>query len=371
MNESAVVPQVQFVAHHVSGRARVATFHLPVRHFTTPVFMPVGTRGMVRLFPADLLEALGYEVMLSNTYHLMLRPGDEVIASLGGLHRFNGWDRAILTDSGGFQVMSLGATVSEEGARFKSVYDGATHLLTPEGATEIQERLGSDIAMVLDVCTMLPAEAATIDRHLALTHRWAVRARRAKTDPNQAQFGIVQGGTDQERRRESVAAITEIGFEGYAIGGLAVGEARSLTLETIEATNAILPEDRPRYLMGVGDPYTVAHAIGLGVDMFDCVAPSRLARHGLALTSRGQVSVKQARFRTQNESLDDSCPCDTCRRYPVALLNHFFKVDPQTLGALLTRHNLTFMKRLIDDARAAILAGTYSSFLQAIDQIWT
>ncbi|MGC8480356.1 MAG: tRNA guanosine(34) transglycosylase Tgt [Acidimicrobiales bacterium] len=365
------VPDVRFVVHHRDRRARLATFHLPVRQFATPVFMPVGTRGMVRLFPADLLEALGYEVMLSNTYHLMLRPGDDVVASLGGLHRFNGWDRAILTDSGGFQVMSLGASVSEAGARFKSVYDGSTHLLTPEGATEVQERLGADIAMVLDVCTMLPADSATIDRHLALTHRWAARARKAKSDPNQAQFGIVQGGTDHQRRAESVEAITDIGFEGYAIGGLAVGEARSLTLETIDATTAALPEDRPRYLMGVGDPYTVAHAIGLGIDMFDCVAPSRLARHGLALTSSGQVSVKQARFRQEDAPLDGDCPCDTCRRYPVALLNHFFKVDPQTLGALLTRHNLTFMKRLVDDARAAIVAGTYPSFLQAIDQIWT
>ncbi|MGC8465171.1 MAG: tRNA guanosine(34) transglycosylase Tgt [Acidimicrobiales bacterium] len=354
-----------------NGSGRIANFDSGRHRFTTPIFMPVGTRGMVRLFPADHLEAIGFEVMLANTYHLMLRPGAEVVHELGGLHRFMGWNGAILTDSGGFQVMSLGATFTEDGARFRNVYDGSWVELTPEGAVQIQEALGSDIAMVLDVCTNLPAERSALERALSLTTAWSIRARAAKTRDDQAQFGIVQGGTERDLRQISLDAVLGIGFDGYAIGGLAVGEERGLTLDTVAYCAERLPLDRPRYLMGVGDPWTVAHAIGLGVDMFDCVAPTRLARHGVALTSTGRISVRRLSYRRESASLDEHCECPTCVRYPMSFLCHLAHVDPQSLGTHLTVHNLSFMAALVRRARSALEHSTYEIFLKEIDLIWS
>ncbi|SHE31762.1 queuine tRNA-ribosyltransferase [Ferrithrix thermotolerans DSM 19514] len=343
-----------------SGSYRNGRF-LGERHsFLTPVFMPVGTRGSVRLFPHDLLDQIGFEVVLANTYHMMLRPGADVVAKLGGLHRFSGWPNAILTDSGGFQVMSLDANFDLDGVSFRSVYDGAKAYLTPENAVRMQELLGSDIAMVLDVCTMLPASTDQLKEALYLTISWAKRSKAAHNRSDQSLFGIVQGGTDATLRKISIEATCEIGFDGYAIGGLAVGEERSLTLETVQLCCDSLPQDAPRYLMGVGDPYSIVHAVELGVDMFDCVAPSRVARHGVGWTSNGKVSVKQARYVASEEPLDPNCECDTCVRYPMALLNHLFKVDPVTLGVLLTRHNLTFMKTLISWCRKAVEEGNFN-----------
>lgn len=361
----------RFEISSTSGRARTATVHGHRRSFRTPVFMPVGTRGSVKLLPPDLLAQVGFEVMLSNTYHLLLRPGADVIADLGGLHRFNGWDDAILTDSGGFQVMSLGATYSEEGVAFKSVYDGSSILLTPEDAVAVQEQLGSDIAMVLDVCTMLPASSEELVQALEMTTRWARRASEARSRSDQAMFSIVQGGTNMGLRRRSVEGLLPLEFEGVAIGGLAVGEERSLTVQTIRETVELLPEESPRYLMGVGDPYTVAHGIGLGIDMFDCVAPSRVARHGIGWTSLGKISVKRSEYRRSESSLDPSCSCTTCTTYPIGFLNHLLKVDQGTLGVLLTRHNLTFMHGFIERARAAIMNDSFTHFLQEVDSRWS
>ncbi len=349
-----------FEAIQTYGSARTGRFCGSRHSFETPVFMPVGTRGAVRLFPYDLVAEIGFEIVLANTYHMMLRPGASIVDALGGLHSFTGWDGAILTDSGGFQVMSLGASFDEDGVSFRSVYDGAKLRLTPEDAVEVQELLGSDIAMVLDVCTMLPADRGELKRNLDLTLAWAKRSKAKKKRSDQSLFGIVQGGTDAELRKRSLEETCELSFDGYAIGGLAVGEERSLTLDTVASCTEILPKETPRYLMGVGDPYSVVHAIELGVDMFDCVAPSRIARHGVAWTSVGKVAVKQARYIQSSEPLDPSCLCETCKRYPLALLNHLYKVDVETLGVLLTRHNLTFMQTLIATCRSSIRVGTLS-----------
>lgn len=363
--------EVNFRVIASDNEARAGQFRGSKRQFDTPVFMPVGTRGTVRLLPSDELARLGYEILLSNTYHLMLRPGAETVERLGGLHRFCGWEGAMLTDSGGFQVMSLDAKFSNVGATFRSVYDGSWVTLTPEEAVGIQERLGADIAMVLDVCTMLPASRDVLSANSDLTTEWARRCRLAKSSSDQAQFGIIQGGVDLSLREKSSSEITAIDFEGFAIGGLAVGEERIATLEAIEATLTYMPKGKPRYLMGVGDPYTLAHAIGLGVDMFDCVAPSRLGRHGIALTSKGRRSIKRAEYRDSGEPLDGVCSCTTCARYSRGFMHHLFKVDPQSLGTLLTRHNLAFMAQLISQARSAIVGGHYEKFLKEIDLFWS
>lgn len=343
-----------YLIEDLFARARIGSFRGMRHSFKTPVFMPVGTRGSIRMYPYDLVEKLGFEIVLANTYHMMLRPGSELVSNLGGLHKFTGWDGAILTDSGGFQVMSLDAAYDESGVNFKSVYDGSKISLTPESAVRIQEELGSDIAMMLDVCTMLPADEKILRDNLHVTLRWGERAKRAHSRTDQALFGIVQGGTSASLRKLSVEGTAALDFDGYAIGGLAVGEERSTTLETVDLCTSLLPEDKPRYLMGVGDPYSVVHAIELGVDMFDCVAPTRVARHGMAWTSEGKVSVKKSQYISSDEPLDPSCSCDTCLRYPVALLNHLFRVDRETCGLFLTRHNLTFMRDLIARTRIAI-----------------
>ena len=357
---------LNFEVAHYSGSARNGVVTIGSKSYKTPVFMPVGTRGTIKAATAIDVSDIGFEVILGNTYHLMLRPGSKVIQSLGGLHKFTGWNRLMLTDSGGFQVMSLGAKFDDGGVHFKSIYDGANIYLTPEDAVQIQEEIGADIAMVLDVCTNLPATRDQLQRAMDLTHSWAKRARAAKTRHDQAQFGIVQGGSEDDLRVESAQAIVDVGFEGYAIGGLAVGESREDMLKAIEATTPLLPYDRPRYLMGVGDPIGVVEAIARGVDMFDCVAPSRLARHGGALTFNGKVHVKNKKYEVSDSPIEEGCPCMACRQFPLALIRHLMLVGESTAGTLLTIHNLTFMHRLIEGARDAIRENSLDHYVTTI-----
>ncbi len=338
--------------------------------FQTPVFMPVGTRGTIKAALVTQVAAIGYEVILGNTYHLMLRPGAEVIKSFGSLHAFTGWHGHMLTDSGGFQVMSLGAKYSESGATFRSVYDGSSHTVTPEAAVELQEMIGADMQMVLDVCTMLPASRETIKDAAELTHRWAERARRAKTRSDQAQLGIVQGGTELDLRRESAKYLEQLDFEGYAIGGLAVGESREEMLRALDAALEHLPTAKVRYLMGVGDPIGILEAISRGVDMFDCVAPSRMARHGTAMTFAGKLHLKNLVYQRDQDPIEKDCPCEACQNYPRGLIRHLVTVGEPTGGSLLTLHNLTFMHRLIEKARKAIDDGSLAKLVSSTRDSW-
>ncbi|MCI2975988.1 MAG: tRNA guanosine(34) transglycosylase Tgt [Ferrimicrobium sp.] len=359
-----------FVVGARDGAARRGRLKLRSCVVETPLFMPVATRGMVRLMPTELVAELGYEVLLSNTYHLMLRPGADVVARMGGLNAFTGFPGASLTDSGGFQIMSLDATITPGGARFRNVYDGSWVTLTPEASVSTQEALRADIAMVLDVCTKLPADRKVLAYNLELTSRWAERCREAHHDEAQRLFGIVQGGVDADLRSLSAQAIASIGFDGYAIGGLAVGESAESTLDALRASVAELPEDRPRYLMGVGDPYLMAHAVALGVDMFDCVAPTRLARHGTALTQQGPLRVKGVGQRGVDEPLDPACGCRVCRRVSRGLLHHLLHVDHESAGALLSIHNLAFQYDLVTRLRKAIDDHRIEEVLQQVDKIW-
>lgn len=359
-----------FAVDAACGAARVGQFALRSLTVTTPLFMPVATRGVVRYVPAGQVEAAGYQVLLSNTYHLMLRPGSKRIADLGGLKHFTGFRGASLTDSGGYQVMSLGAEIDDAGATFRSVYDGSVVTLTPEAATIEQELIGADIAMALDVCTKLPSDRGTIKANAERTERWAYRAREAKSDPEQLQFGIVQGGVDLEIREFSATGIVKVGFDGYAIGGLAVGESPDLTLAAVERSVEFLPRDRPRYLMGVGDPYLLVHSVALGVDMFDCVAPTRLARHGTALTRSGRLRLRNARHLESDEPIDRLCGCETCRRHSRALIAHLLRVDAESAGALISLHNLRFQMDLINETRRAILENRFEEFVSGVDRVW-
>ena len=340
---------------------RMTTAHGEVR---TPVFMPVGTQGTVKAMAPDRLEEAGAEIILGNTYHLYLRPGHDLIREHGGLHRFMSWDRPILTDSGGFQIFSLGPLrkITEEGVRFQSHIDGSKHFLSPEKAVEIQQALGSDIMMCLDDCTPYPADRACTEKSMALTHRWAKRCRVAKTGEGQALFGIVQGGLYRDLRRASVEALAEIGFDGYAIGGLSVGEPKALMLETLEATAPLLPAGRARYLMGVGTPEDIVEGVHHGIDLFDCVMPTRCARNGLLFTNHGKVVIKNARYRTDQAPLDETCDCYTCRNFSRAYLRHLF-IAREILALLLnTIHNVRFYLALMERIRTAIAGGAFEDF---------
>jgi queuine tRNA-ribosyltransferase len=363
-----------FVVHHRDGAARRGTLTTAHGLVETPVFMPVGTQGVVKATtPRDLVDA-GARIILGNTYHLHLRPGDELIRRRGGLHRFIGWDRPILTDSGGYQVFSLAhrRNLSEDGVEFQSHLDGSRHLLTPESAADIQLNLGSDIAMVLDECPALPAERPIMERSIALTARWARRAREhfllrrpaSEHGTGQLQFGIVQGGTDVELREVSAGLTLEVGFDGYAIGGLSVGEPNDVMYKVIARTAPLLPEDRPRYLMGVGTPIDLLEAVSSGVDMFDCVMPTRDARNGRLFTSQGVVNIKNARFAEDDEPLDPSCRCYTCRTFSRAYLRHLFLAREMTAGTLNTLHNLSFYLDTMRRVRDAIAFGTFQKFRQ-------
>ena len=342
------------------GAAR--TGRLVTAHGTieTPAFMPVGTAATVKAMTPEGVAATGARIVLGNTYHLMLRPGAERIAALGGLHRFMNWPHAILTDSGGFQVMSLAALrqISEEGVSFRSHLDGSSHLLTPERSIQIQHLLGADITMAFDECTPFPATREAVEASMELSMRWALRSRAAFTArEGHGIFGIVQGGVHDDLRRRSAARLVDIGFDGYAIGGLAIGEGQATTFAMVEASLPGLPEDRPRYLMGVGKPGDIVGAVRRGVDMFDCVLPTRSGRTGQAFTRAGTLNLRNARHADDPAPLDPLCRCPACTGFSRAYLHHLTKAREILASMLLTTHNLTYYADLMADLRAAIAAG--------------
>jgi queuine tRNA-ribosyltransferase len=382
---------IAFQIEATAGAARAGRLITPHGEVETPVFMPVGTLASVKGVSQDVLEDLGVQILLGNTYHLYLRPGVEQVRKLGGLHRFMAWPRAILTDSGGFQVFSLNELrkVTEEGVTFRSHLDGSSHFFGPESAMEAQIGLGADIIMVFDECTEYPADASRMRRSMELTLRWAARSkeyfeahkeevpwrghvgvreadegvRPTRADQTQALFGIVQGGMDAALRKESAERTIEIGFPGYAIGGLSVGEPRGLTREVVESTIAHLPADKPRYLMGVGTPEEIVEYAGLGIDMMDCVLPTRAARHGLLFTSEGKISIKQARYAGDDGPLDPKCGCRVCSRYSRAYLRHLYASNEVLAQVLNTVHNLSFYLDTMRAVRHSIALGRGARFL--------
>ncbi|MBC2576016.1 tRNA guanosine(34) transglycosylase Tgt [Peptostreptococcus canis] len=337
--------------------ARLGRLHTPHGTIETPIFMPVGTQATVKSMTPEELNEIGAQIILSNTYHLYLRPGHELIKKAGGLHNFMKWDKPILTDSGGFQVFSLGPLrkITEEGVEFRSHIDGSKHMLTPEKAMEIQMALGSDIMMAFDECAPYPADREYVKKSLERTTRWLQRCKDAHTNSeNQALFGIVQGGMYRDLREQSAKEITAIDLPGYAIGGLSVGEPKELMYEVLDYTVPLLPENKPRYLMGVGTPDVLLEGVLRGVDMFDCVLPTRIARNGTALTSQGKVVVRNANYAEDFTTLDLECDCYTCRNYTKAYIRHLIKTN-EILGArLLTIHNLHFLLKLMENVREAI-----------------
>jgi len=340
----------------------LSTAHGAIR---TPAFMPVGTAATVKAMTPEMVAATGADILLGNTYHLMLRPGAERVAKLGGLHTFMNWNKPILTDSGGFQVMSLSKLrkINEEGVTFQSHLDGTTYQLTPERSMEIQHLLGSDITMAFDECTPFPATHEQAAESMRLSMRWAKRSKAAfKPREGYHLFGIVQGGIYPDLRKESCEALLEIGFDGYAIGGLAVGEGQQAMFDTLDVTVPHLPIDKPRYLMGVGKPLDILGAVERGVDMFDCVIPTRGGRFGRAYTRFGEVNLANAKHAEDPKPLDPECPCDACRKYSRAYLNHLTKSNEMLGAILLTTHNLTFYQQLMQWLRDAIEAGTLSQF---------
>jgi queuine tRNA-ribosyltransferase len=347
------------------GVARAGVIDTAHGEIPTPAFMPVGTKGTVKTLHPDEVRSLGAHVILGNTYHLHLRPGEDVIEELGGLHAFSGWDGPILTDSGGFQVFSLRDTllaVDDEGVTFRSVYDGAAERLTPESVAEIQRRLGSDIAMCLDICPPADAVPEAHEQAVRRTTLWAERQAAAPRAPGQLRFAIAQGGTDPELRRRSIAEITALPFDGFALGGLAVGESRSEMLDAVGWAAPLLPDDRPRYFMGLGDPEGILEIVARGIDMFDCVLPTRTARTGSALTARGRLNLRNARFARDPRPLEDGCGCPACERFSRAFVRHLLN-QQEILGLrLLTLHNLWFVLRLTEGARAAIQRGEFERY---------
>lgn len=357
--------EFRFELKATDGPARLGLISMPRGEIRTPAFMPVGTAGSVKAMLPESVRETGADIILGNTYHLMLRPGAERVASLGGLHKFMGWDRPILTDSGGFQVMSLSSLrkITEEGVRFRSHIDGNEEFLSPERAMEIQRLLGSDIQMVLDECPAFPATEADIEKSLALSMRWAKRSRIAfGVQPGRACFGIVQGGVFPHLRQRSARELIEIGFDGYAVGGLAVGEGQAAMFETLEATVPHLPTDRPHYLMGVGKPDDLVGAVLRGVDMFDCVLPTRSGRNGQAFTWNGTLNLRNARFAEDTGPLDSRCTCPACRKFSRAYLHHVVKAKEIIASMLLTWHNLAFYQDLMAAIRAAIAEGRMAAF---------
>jgi queuine tRNA-ribosyltransferase len=372
-----------FRVTHTDGGARRGHLTTPHGDIETPAFMPVGTQGAVKAITHRDLESAGAEIMLSNTYHLYLRPGDDLIARRGGLHRFTGWTKPILTDSGGYQVFSLSArrTIDENGAHFRSHLDGSAHSLTPEKATDIQAQLGSDVAMVLDECLAHPAEPAAARASMERTLRWARRARDRflalrdgvapgviVSNPRQAQFGIVQGSVFPDLREQSARQTVENGFEGYAIGGLSVGESSDVMYATVAATTPWLPTEQPRYLMGAGTPEDLVESVARGVDMFDCVLPTRNARNGQLFTSEGRINIKNVQYAEDDRPPDPACGCYTCRTCSRAYLRHLFAVGEINAATLNTLHNLSFYLDTLKRIRDAIAFGRFESFRLAFHQ---
>ncbi|OYX65104.1 MAG: tRNA guanosine(34) transglycosylase Tgt [Sphingomonadales bacterium 32-64-17] len=362
-------PRFQFSIHAADGKARTGTIAMRRGEIRTPAFMPVGTAATVKAMKPETVRAIGADIILGNTYHLMLRPGAERVARLGGLHRFMRWDRPILTDSGGYQVMSLASLrkLTEEGVTFQSHIDGSRHMLSPERSMEIQRLLGSDIVMCFDECPRADRPLKEIEASMELSMRWAKRSRDAfdaggDHAANAALFGIQQGALDEGLRKRSAEALREIGFDGYAIGGLAVGEGQEAMFATLDFAPGQLPEDAPRYLMGVGKPDDLVGAVERGVDMFDCVLPTRSGRNGQGFTWNGPVNLRNARHAEDTAPLDERCSCDTCANYSRAYLHHLHK-SGEILGAmLLTEHNLAFYQQLMQATRDAIGEGRFAAF---------
>ncbi|GGF52050.1 queuine tRNA-ribosyltransferase [Mameliella alba] len=357
--------QTSFELTARDGRARRGVIRTPRGEIRTPAFMPVGTAATVKGMMPESVAATGADILLGNTYHLMLRPGAERVARLGGLHKFMNWEKPILTDSGGFQVMSLAELrkLTEEGVSFRSHIDGSKHMLTPERSMEIQKLLGSDIVMAFDECPALPADRDRITQSMRLSMRWAARSREAFGDrPGHMLFGIQQGGLEEDLRGESAEALKAIGFDGYAVGGLAVGEGQEAMFGCLDFAPDMLPEDKPRYLMGVGKPDDIVGAVKRGIDMMDCVLPSRSGRTGQAWTRRGQVNIKNARHADDPRPLDENCTCPACRGYSRAYLHHVFRAGEMISGMLLTWHNLHYYQELMQSMRDAIEAGDFAGF---------
>ncbi|MDP2580627.1 tRNA guanosine(34) transglycosylase Tgt [Shimia thalassica] len=347
------------------GKARKGVIKTPRGEVRTPAFMPVGTAATVKAMMPESVRATGADILLGNTYHLMLRPTAERIERQGGLHKFMNWDRPILTDSGGFQVMSLAGLrkLTEDGVTFKSHIDGSKHMLSPERSMEIQRLLGSDIVMCFDECPALPADRERIAESMRLSMRWAERSREAFGDrPGHALFGIMQGGLEQDLREESAEALKAIGFEGYAVGGLAVGEGQEAMFGCLEYAPDMLPEDKPRYLMGVGKPDDIVGAVKRGIDMMDCVLPSRSGRTGQVFTRHGVVNIKNARHADDPRPLDENCSCPACSNYSRAYLHHVFRANEMISGMLLTWHNLHYFQDIMQGMRDAIETGTFDAW---------
>ncbi len=332
--------------------------------------MPVGTRGAIKYLSAADYESLGAQIVLGNTYHLMLRPGADVVAHMGGLAQFAGWRGLTLTDSGGFQVFSLEPSVDDDGVTFRSTYDGSSHRFTPESAVATQQLLGADIQMVLDVCPPLPSAPEVVRLAVERTAAWAARARGAHTRPDQALFGIVQGGISETLRAESAERTVALDFDGYGIGGLSVGESRGEMLPALAAALDHLPTNRPRYLMGVGDPAALVEAVNLGVDQFDCVMQTRLGRHGTALTTSGRVNLKRQEFALDDSPIDKSCACDVCARHTRAYLRHLFKVGEPTASRLVSMHNVAWTIAFMDRMRVSIVDGSFQALRTEVLRIW-
>tara|TARA_B100000029_G_C17586988_1_gene961419 strand:- start:523 stop:1698 length:1176 start_codon:yes stop_codon:yes gene_type:complete len=367
---------LKFTVATSDGEARVGELSTERHTLRTPTFMPVGTRGSVRTITTQDLEELGADIVLGNTYHLMLRPGAELVRDFGGIHGFTNWERLVLTDSGGYQIFSLEPDVDDEGVTFKSTYDGSSHRLTPEKAVEVQNALGSDIQMVLDVCPPLPSDKPVIELAVERTHKWAkagrdhfLRLRDSQSNVN-AQFGIVQGGLDLDLRRKSSEQIVGVGFDGYAIGGLSVGETRQEMLEPMRTSAGFLPWDRPRYFMGLGDPAGLVEAIACGIDMFDCVWPTRLARHGTALTMAGRINLGAARYANSTESIDPEFPQSPCSEWSRGYIRHLLSVGEPVAGRILTLHNLAWLFDFMARARAAIEGKEFAEFHKKTLEIW-
>ena len=364
---AAMTQRFSFSLHATDGKARTGVISTPRGDIRTPAFMPVGTAATVKAMLPESVRATGADILLGNTYHLMLRPTAERVARLGGLHRFMNWDRPILTDSGGFQVMSLAdlRKLTEDGVTFRSHVDGSRHHLSPERSMEIQRLLGSDIVMCFDECPALPADDRRVAESMRLSMRWAARSKAAFGDrPGHALFGIQQGGVTRELRAESAEKLREIGFDGYAVGGLAVGEGQAAMFGVLDYAPDMLPEDRPRYLMGVGKPDDIVGAVERGIDMMDCVLPSRSGRTGQAWTRRGQVNIKNARHMDDPRPLDEACTCPACRNYSRAYLHHVFRTGEIISSMLLTWHNLHYYQDLMEGLRKAIAAGGLDAFVR-------
>jgi queuine tRNA-ribosyltransferase len=362
--------EIPFRVDATDGRARATTFELAHGTVKTPLYMPVGTQGAIRSVHPKLLEGTGTQIVLANTYHLSQRPGEKLVAKAGGLHQFMGIGLPILTDSGGFQVFSLEKEVDEEGVKFRYEVDGKPTILTPERSMEIQQALGADIAMVFDECLAYGTEKAYADESVSRTTRWEARSKAAHERTDQSLFGIVQGGFWPDLRRKSAEQIREIGFDGYAIGGLSVGEGHETMVEVLDWTMPHLPEDRPRYLMGVGRPVDLVEGVACGIDMFDCVIQTRHARSGAAWTWRGRVRLTDSRYRSDMYPIDPTCTCSTCATFSRAYLNHLFRVGEILAATLVSVHNIAWFHQFTAKMREHIEAGTFESFRREAHTIW-